>query len=210
MARDSDQWQRALCECGVAHPTAAKWAPHFAEQIGDSTFSMGDEELPMFLAHFLHETDMLERLEENLNYSAGRITEIGMTFKEGTRWRSAVPKAMELARNPRGFAEFMYGCRFGNDEPGDGYKYRGRGAGVTFKDNYRKVGALMGVDLVADPDQLAQPAVAIQAFVAYWESRVNDADMHDCKSVTIEVNGGTIGLKKREELTALAQQVLVA
>jgi putative chitinase len=210
MVRDSIEWLRVLAEVGVIPDTAARWADHFAQEIKEDTFSLGEQELPQFLAHFLHETTMLERMEESLNYSAGRIIEIGMNFKPGTRWRSAVPKAMELARNPRGFAEFMYGGRYGNDAPGDGYKYRGRGAGVTFKDNYRWLGNLLGVDLVADPDLLSKPQWALKAFIAYWENRVDDRTVNDVREVTLEVNGGDIGIKERKRLTALAQQVMVA
>lgn len=208
MARDATEWLRVLSECGVHYSTAQRWAPILAEEITDTTFSSGDRETPIWLAHLMHETGMLEKLEESLNYSAGRITEIGMKSKQGSRWRAAVPKAMELARNPRGFAEHMYGGRYGNDEPGDGYKYRGRGPQITFKDNYRKVGEWMGVDLIADPDLLLKPRWAIRAWIAYWENRVKDETLHNNRLVTLEVNGGDFGLKERAHLTDLAQQVM--
>lgn len=49
----------------------------------------------------------------------------------------------------------------GNTEPGDGPKYCGRGyVQLTWKDNYRAMSGVAGVDLVADPDAAMQPAIA--------------------------------------------------
>lgn len=49
----------------------------------------------------------------------------------------------------------------GNTAEGDGYRYRGRGyVQLTWKDNYARAGALLGVDLVANPDRALEPAIA--------------------------------------------------
>jgi putative chitinase len=49
----------------------------------------------------------------------------------------------------------------GNTEPGDGIRYAGRGyVQLTWKRNYARVGALIGVDLVAEPDRALEPAIA--------------------------------------------------
>jgi hypothetical protein len=57
-------------------------------------------------------------------------------------------------------AEGGYGGLGGNDQPGDGFKYRGRGLiQLTFKNNYKEiqnlVGESYGVDIVSSPDTLA-------------------------------------------------------
>ncbi|MFW5834413.1 MAG: N-acetylmuramoyl-L-alanine amidase, partial [Pseudomonadota bacterium] len=55
-----------------------------------------------------------------------------------------------------------YQGRFGNDRPGDGKRYRGRGyVQITFKDNYRKFRDVVpDVDLVAEPERAAEPDIA--------------------------------------------------
>jgi len=51
--------------------------------------------------------------------------------------------------------------RNGNTAQGDGYKYRGRGfVQITWKNNYKKLGDVLGYDLVSDPDKALHPSVA--------------------------------------------------
>ncbi len=49
----------------------------------------------------------------------------------------------------------------GNTEPGDGARYSGRGyVQLTWKNNYRRIGDLIGVDLVGNPDKALEPELA--------------------------------------------------
>lgn len=53
-------------------------------------------------------------------------------------------------------------CRkYGNTTPGDGPRYCGRGfVQLTWKNNYRSMSEVVGVDLVADPDRAMELPVA--------------------------------------------------
>jgi hypothetical protein len=55
----------------------------------------------------------------------------------------------------------------GNTEAGDGARYRGRGfVHITWKNNYRKAGDKIGVDLVGKPDRAAEPPIAGPIMIA--------------------------------------------
>ncbi len=58
----------------------------------------------------------------------------------------------------------------GNTEPGDGARYCGRGyVQLTWKNNYRRIGALIGVDLVGDPDRALEPEIAATILIRGME-----------------------------------------
>jgi len=68
-------------------------------------------------------------------------------------------------------AKTCFSWSTGNDNIGDGYKYRGRGFnGITFKSLYKKYGDIIGVDLLSDPDKLNNPDIAAKAAVAFFTS----------------------------------------
>lgn len=203
MLKSRDQWHEILLRCGVAEHLASRWAGVFADAIGDDTFSQDEAELDDFLGQILHESAMLTRVEENLNYRSGaRIRAV---------WPSRFPTAeaaQPFAHNPRALANKVYGGRMGNG-PEEGWTYRGRGLlQVTGRDNYAAVGKALGIDLVGDPDRLAEPDTALRASIAWWERNIPDAVMGDIKRVTQRVNGGTNGLEHRADLTDKAEDAL--
>lgn len=178
----------------------------FSATLSDSSFSKGPQELPPFLGNILHESSLLRRMEENLNYTAKRIREIGATATVGTRWYKASQQAEWLEGKPEMLAEVLYGGRFGNINPGDGWKYRGRGPGqVTFHDNYAAVGDIVGQDLLNMPDLVAAPHFCIGIFLAWWEDKVPDSVIGNDMLVRRVVNGGKMGLAEVEQLTELAR-----
>jgi len=218
--RTEADWSRILIECGVHLTTAAKWAPVFAEQIGPDTFSAGDSELDDFLGQILKESAKLEKTEENLSYTATRMAQVwpgryarvddfGQKMKDAAGLFVPNDRALELHRNPEGLANATYGGRLGNVEAGDGWKFRGRGLmQVTGRYNYRLVGEALGLDLLENPDQLAQPEAALRASIAWWEGNVPDSVMGDIRKVTKIVNGADLGLAERQDLTDKAGDAL--
>lgn len=89
----------------------------------------------------------------------------------------------------------------GNTEPGDGKRFKGRGyIQITGRWNYGHYGKKVGVDLIKNPELAADPKVAADVAVAYWNERVDRAAAKrgDVKKVTYGVNGGYNGLADRE------------
>jgi putative chitinase len=106
-------------------------------------------------------------------------------------------------------AELMYGGRMGNNEPGDGYKYRGRGyIQLTGKENYEKAGAALGLDLVNHPDLAKEPKVASKIATWYWETRVPESARENVKAATKAVNGKYNGLEDRQDRFVEWEKVL--
>jgi putative chitinase len=173
---------------------------HFASASGtvlpEFGISAGANRIHFFLAQIGHESGGLRVQEENLNYSAERMTKV---------WPSRFPtvaSAMPFARNPEALANKVYGGRLGNEQPGDGFKYRGRGfIQVTGKDGYRQVSRFAGLDLVAHPDFASNPVHSLRVACAVWRwKELNPiCDRGDFVAVTKRINGGTIGLQDRRE-----------
>lgn len=180
----------------------------FGEQaLKDSGILQGINRLQYFLAQLGHESSGLTHKEENLSYSASRLTEI---------WPSRFPTlevAKKYERNPEKLANFVYGGRLGNVNPGDGYKFRGRGyIQLTGRETYREVGKIAGLDLENDPDLAAKPENAVKIACAYWSWKKLNAtcDVGDFTALTKKINGGTNGLSDRMDWLTKVQNVLKA
>jgi putative chitinase len=197
------EWMFRLCKLGVPSGTAATWAPIFERYMQADMFGLGNEEMADFISQVLHESAMLTRLEENMDYRAQRITEV---------WPSRFPTieaAAPYAHNPEALANKVYGGRMGNTEPGDGWRYRGRGLiGVTGKYNYQMLTDLCGVDFVSNPDLLSTPASALLTAKVWWAKKIPFSAVGDVERVTRIVNGGTTGLEDRQRHLAAAKHVL--
>jgi predicted chitinase len=125
---------------------------------------------------------------ENLNYtSAERIQK---TF--GTRRIPSIQYAETLVGNPEKLAEAVYGKdtaagkSLGNTEPGDGWKYRGRGfLQHTGKGQYIEIKKYTGIDVVSNPDLLNDPEVAAKAIPWFFLSykKLNPANLENISTV---------------------------
>ena len=198
-----NDWSRILAGVGVRPQTVAVWAPVFADTINDQTFSAGQSDLVPFVAQMLVETQMLEKLTEDLNYSAQRLMAV---------WPHRFPTltdAQFYAFNPEALANRVYGGRMGNTAPGDGWRYRGRGIPmITGKDGYQALGDLMGQDLINIPELLEQPHFALEGGIHWWEKRIPDSLLGDTQKVSEIVNGGDVGLAQREVMTDKVSEVM--
>jgi putative chitinase len=94
----------------------------------------------------------------------------------------------------------------GNNEPGDGVRYKGRGfLQVTGKSNYAAISKDLGVDFVKNPSMLADPKYAAESALWFFKRPYNARrikDWGDTKAVTKVVNGGYNGLAEREQYFA--------
>jgi putative chitinase len=172
------------------------------------------ERMAAFLAQIAHESAELNRLLENLNYSAQ-----GLLGTWPKRFAS-LEFARQFERNPERIANHVYANRMGNGDvaSGDGWKYRGRGViQLTGRGNYRAVGNAIGLPFETDPDLLLAPGPAALAAGFFWQSRglneladdrSDDNDDEDFVSITVRINGGRAGLADRRRYWARAQHVL--
>jgi len=98
----------------------------------------------------------------------------------------------------------------GPPESGDGYRYCGRGLiQLTGKSNYQAFATDMNMDLAEATEWLETAEGAAWSAGWFWDSReLNQwADRGDVLTVTKKINGGTIGLKDREEHYAAALEI---
>jgi len=152
------------------------------------------------MAQISHECGAGVEVEENLNYSAGRMMQV---------WPSRFPtmaSAMPYAHNPRALANKVYNGRMGNAmNSNDGWNYRGRGAAqTTGHEGYGKLGTLLKkngwtVDLLDRPDLVNDPTHFLECGVADFIlcGCLPFAQADNVARVTKALNGGYVGLDDR-------------
>ncbi len=137
------------------------------------------------------------KLVENMNYSAKRLSEV---WPKRFRGEDGKPNnlALKIANNPEAIANVVYANRMGNGpaETGDGWRFRGRGyIHLTGKDNYKRYGEYLGLDLENNPDLAEKEEIAAEIAAEFWHrSDLNEAaDVLDLVAIRRKVNGGLIG-----------------
>jgi putative chitinase len=160
------------------------------------------------LAQVSEETGGGTAVEENLNYTAERLVQV---------WPTRFPclaAALPFAHNPKGLADFVYGGRGGNVAgTDDGWNFRGRGlVQETFRDNYAAEAKATGLDCVANPDLLADPAHCLEFACAFW-NRANLTPIAAAGNFALEtlrLNGGYTNLATRVVWRAIWREELGA
>jgi len=106
-------------------------------------------------------------------------------------------------------------ARLGNNTPGDGFRFRGRGLiQITGRSNYEQVGAGLGVDLIRQPELLEQPDYAVASACWWWQSRglnqIADANsLAAFERITRIINGGMNGQPDRVRRWELAKKIIL-
>jgi putative chitinase len=173
----------------------AKWL-----QPLNDTFAKFEINTPARMASFIGqcmlESGNFKYLEENLNYSAVRITQV---------WpRIPLAKAQEaVAKGKAAIAELIYGNRpeLGNTQAGDGGKFFGRGIiQLTGRANYTAFATAIGKpEILEHPELVATPEYACLSAGWFWNrGKLNTyADTADYTTMTKRINGATLGLNER-------------
>ncbi len=154
----------------------------------------------MFIANTVVETGKYRFLVEDMDYRAARIAVV---------WPSRFQTPMDAepyAHNPEKLANKVYGYRLGNVEPGDGWKFRGRGLiQITGRTNYQRFANVIGASVDALVDILATPEGAVESACHFWKMRGCNAmaDTGNFQAVRVMVNGGTNGLYEAQKVYKL-------
>lgn len=179
------------------------WAPHLSTAM--FRFGIGNDLsfVAAFIAQVLVESDELNRIAENLNYSAARLCAV---------WPKRFPNlvaAAPVAHMPRELAIRVYGGRLGNaPAPSDeAWRFRGRGCvQTTGRANYQRLQDAIGIPFVAKPELLEErPNAALGAAWFWWEHRLSflaadlptDDDEADFVTISRRIQGGTEGGARR-------------
>ena len=165
------------------------------------------EMTPYRAAHFFgqtgHETAAFKLFSENLNYSASGLSKIFGKYFPGDLEE-------EYARKPEKIASRVYGGRMGNgdEESGDGWKYRGRGAlQLTGKNNYTAFAKYLDKPEILDNPDLVATEYAFESAMFFfdknnlWGICDKGIDSNTITKLTRRINGGTNGLDHRKVLT---------
>jgi putative chitinase len=159
-----------------------------------------------------HECGNFRIMEENLNYRAPTLLKL---FPQTPKrvWGFTPETAAAYEKQPQRIANRIYGNRMGNrdEASGDGFRFRGSGfLQLTGMNNFFHAGQALGVDFIMQPELVRTPMYAAQTAGWFWQThRLNQyADSGDILTMTMRINGGTIGLEDRKKHIEHALHVL--
>lgn len=169
-------------------------------------FRKYDIETPNRIAGFMsqggHESGDFRVLQENLNYSADGL------LKTFPRYFNR-QMASAFARKPEQIANRVYDDanrtptgKLGNVNPGDGWRFRGRGIfQLTGRNNYTAFGASIGMSAEEAAAYCETLQGAMESACWFWKTRRLErfADAGDIVGLSRAVNGGTNGLADRQQ-----------
>lgn len=206
---DIKQFQRAS---GINEVLATRWFPHITAAMKEFGIEAPAHQA-MFIAQAGHESRGFSRLVESMDYSIagladfvryGRLTQ-GQANALGRR---SYERVLPIERQ-RAIANLVYSKRMGNNGPTDGWLYRGRGLiQITGLNNYRDCGNGLKVDLVKQPELLAQDEYAARSAAWFFATKGCMKYTGDLVRVTQIINGGQNGIEDRRARYITASKVL--
>lgn len=135
-------------------------------------------------------------------------TQIVPNHKNTVRVKTIEDAQAIVSKGTVAVGDLIYGGRMGNDKPGDGFKYRGRGfIQLTGKDMYNRVGKLLNLDLVGNPDLANDPLIAAKIIPAFFKLKANERKVDISKFEDIDFTNKIVGsadVKSREQRKLLA------
>lgn len=152
-----------------------------------------------FFAQCGHESADFKHKAENLNYSAEALNRVFPAYFGSKR------NAAEYARNPEKIANVVYNdanrkSKLGNTEPGDGWKFRGRGyIQLTGRTNYTGFAKFMGMGIDEVISYAETDEGALASALYFWKlANCNKyCDAEDQKGLCKSINGMYNGLEDR-------------
>lgn len=173
-----------------------------------------------FLAQISKETGFFSRIDENLNYTTEEALH---NFWLQTNHPKLYSNPNDFLYNPEKLGNYVYRnvAENGDEESGDGYKFRGRGLiQITRKKGYRRFGEFAGKDLKTNPDILLEDLnLMVRSAGWYWKHGVllnngtekdlnTVAEKGDFKEITRLVHGSTDDVSAREIILKKIKTVL--
>jgi putative chitinase len=170
-----------------------------------------DQRIAGFISQCAHESMDFNALSENLNYREETLNKVfPRYFGPGKR------NAAEYAKNPEKIANYVYMDEFrtsklGNTQPGDGWRFRGRGLKqLTGRDNYSRFAKDYNMTAEQAAEWLETKEGALASALWFWNTnKLNTiADTGNVAALTKKINGGDIGLADRQARYAKAMAAL--
>lgn len=163
-------------------------------------------ELAAFMGQMQVESGGFNSMHESLGYSGGRLLEVF----PGRNGMDTAAEANAIAAGGReSVANAIYGGNWGrqnlgNTEPGDGWRFHGRGyVQLTGRDNYERAARETGLDVTGNPDLASDRENAAKIAVNYWQGRVvPNGHQLDVAAATRDINGGQNHLAERRAAVA--------
>jgi putative chitinase len=170
-----------------------------------------DQRIAGFISQCAHESMDFNAMSENLNYREETLNKVfPRYFGPGKR------NAAEYAKNPEKIANYVYMDEFrtsklGNTQPGDGWRFRGRGLKqLTGRDNYTRFAKDYGMTAEEAAVWVETKEGALASALWFWSANKLNAiaDTGNVAALTKKINGGDIGLADRQARYSKAMAAL--